>query len=151
MTTQATTGIRRSTLIDAPLEKVFRYYSDPEKLSEVWPSFIEAHDVTRSAEGWPHEFAWTYKMAGVKLEGRTVNVEFEPNRRYVAETKGGIDSRFETTFETQGGKTLVTEDIQYHVPVPLLGRIAERVLAKLNENELATIHANLKARMEAEE
>jgi ligand-binding SRPBCC domain-containing protein len=151
MTTRATTGIQRSTLIDAPLEKVFRYYSDPEKLPEVWPSLIEAHDVTRSADGWPHEFAWTYKMAGMKFEGRTVNVEFEPNRRYVSESKGGIDSRIETTFETRDGKTLVTDDIQYHVPVPLLGRIAERVLAKLNENELATIHANLKARMEAEE
>lgn len=151
MTTQATTGIQRSTVIDAPIERVFRYYSDPEKLPEIWPSFVEARDVTRSADGWPQEFAWTYKMAGMKLEGRTVNVEFEPNRRYVAESKGGIDSRIETTFEAQDGKTRVTDDIQYHVPVPLLGRMAERVLAKLNENELATIHANLKARMEAEE
>jgi hypothetical protein len=44
----------------------------------------------------------------------------------------------------------VSDDIRYHVPVPLLGRIAERVLVKLNENELATIHANLEARMEGE-
>jgi hypothetical protein len=86
----------------------------------------------------------------MKLEGRTVNVEFEPDRRYVSESKGGIDSRIETTFATREGKTLVSDDIRYHVPVPLLGRIAERVLVKLNENELATIHANLEARMEGE-
>jgi hypothetical protein len=29
----------------------------------------------------------------MKLEGRTVNVEFEPDRRYVSESKGGIDSQ----------------------------------------------------------
>jgi ligand-binding SRPBCC domain-containing protein len=148
MTTQATTGIQRSTLIDAPIEKVFAYYSDPTKLVEIWPSLIEVRDLTQSADGWPHSFDWTYKMGGMKFEGHTVNVEFEPNQRYVAESKGGIESRIETTFEHRDGKTLVTDDIQYRVPIPLLGRIAERILAKVNENEVAAIHANLKARME---
>jgi hypothetical protein len=44
----------------------------------------------------------------------------------------------------------VTAHVQYRVPIPLLGRIAERALAKMNENELTVIHANLKARMEGE-
>ena len=148
MTTKEMVGIQQSTLIDAPLEKVFQYYAAPENLPEIWPSLIEVKNVTYAPEGWPQTFDWVYKMAGMKFEGRTENIEFEPNRRYVAESKGGIESTIETTFEEQDGKTLVTDRIQYRVPIPLLGRMAERALEKLNENEVATIHANLKARME---
>lgn len=148
MTTKEMTGLQQSTFIEAPLEKVFQYYADPKNLPEIWSSLIEVKDTTYSPEGWPQNFRWTYKMGGMRFEGSTENIEYEHNRRYLAESKGGIESTIETTFEEQDGKTLVTDRIRYRVPIPLLGRMAERALEKMNENEVATIHANLKARME---
>ncbi len=150
MTTKEMTGIHRSTLIDAPVEKVFTYYSAPENLPEIWPSLLEVKDVQRTPEGWPKTFKWVYKMAGMKFEGSTENTEYEENKRTLTVSKGGIESTIETIYEDQGGKTLVKDHSQYRVPIPLLGKIAERALAKMNENELEVIHKNLKARMEAE-
>jgi hypothetical protein len=40
-------------------------------------------------------------------------------------------------------------EVEYTVPVPLLGKMAEAVIVKLNENEMNVLLANLKARMEA--
>jgi hypothetical protein len=38
---------------------------------------------------------------------------------------------------------------EYKIPVPLLGKVAEAFIVKMNENESDTILANLKARLEA--
>lgn len=148
--TEDQVGIERTTLIDAPVEKVFAYYSDPQNLPEVWPSLLEVTDVERDADGHPRRFGWVYKMAGMRFSGTTENTEFEPNRRYVAESKGGISSTITTVFEAKSGKTELRETVRYSVPVPLLGKVAQRFLEKLNENEVEIIHANLKAKMESE-
>nr|MDQ3399315.1 SRPBCC family protein [Deinococcota bacterium] len=98
MTTKETTGIHRSTLIDAPVERVFAYYSEPENPPEIWPSLIEVKDVTYAPEGWPQRFRWVYKMAGMKFEGNCEHVVFEKNSRIVGHNKGGIESTIEVTF-----------------------------------------------------
>jgi uncharacterized membrane protein len=150
MTTPARIGIEKSIVIDASVDRVFAYYSEPENLPEVWPSMLEVTDVQRADDGHATTFRWVYKMVGMRFVGSSVITAYEKNRRFVTETKGGIESTFETTFEDQDGKTLVREHVQYRVPVPLLGRVAERFLAKSNEHEIETIHKNLKVRMEAE-
>jgi hypothetical protein len=37
----------------------------------------------------------------------------------------------------------------YSIPIPLLGKVAERFLIKMNENEMTIKYNNLKARMES--
>lgn len=143
-------GIEQTTLIDAPLEQVFAYYADPRNLPEIWPSLLEVKDVETDENGNPVSFGWVFKMAGMRFSGQSEVSEFEPNRRYVTESRGGIDSTFVTAFEERGGHTEVHEVVSYRVPIPLVGRVAERFLLKMNENELALMHANLKARLESE-
>jgi hypothetical protein len=45
--------------------------------------------------------------------------------------------------------TQVTFEIEYSIPIPLLGKFAEAFLVKMNEREAETLLANLKARMES--
>lgn len=151
MTTAKKLGIEQSVLIDAPLEKVFAYYAETENLPEIWPSLLEVKEVQRTPEGWVKCFKWVYKMAGMRFEGSSEITVHEPNRRTVAENRGGIESTIETIFEDEGDKTRMTYHVQYRVPIPLLGKVAERFLHKTNENEIEIILANLKARMESGE
>jgi uncharacterized membrane protein len=151
MTTANKLGIEKSVLIDAPLEKVFAYYAEAENLPEIWPSLLEVKDIERAPEGWIKRFKWTYKMAGMRFEGSSEVVVHEKDRRLVTESKGGIESTIENLFEEVDGKTRVTDRTQYRVPIPLLGKVAERFLAKSNEHEAEIILANLKARMESGE
>ncbi len=149
MASEKQASLKRSTLINAPLEKVFAYYSNPENNPEIWPSLIEVKDVERSPEGHPKTWNWVYKMAGMRFNGSAEMTEYLPNKRTVTQSKGGISSTNVITYEKANGGARVTDEVSYHIPIPLLGQIAERVLLRMNENELATIHANLKAKMES--
>ena len=48
-----------------------------------------------------------------------------------------------------GEDTDLTFEVEYKVPVPVLGRLAEKVVVKLNEHEADAVIANLKTQIEA--
>jgi uncharacterized protein YndB with AHSA1/START domain len=141
-------NVERSIVIQAPVEKVFGFAADPSHLPEFWTSMIEVKDIQPLANGG-HRFRWVYQMAGMRFEGTSDDVEYLPNQRMVQKSKGGIDSTITWTFQPEAGGTRVTFLAEYKVPVPLLGRLAEAMIVKVNEHETEALLANLKARMEA--
>jgi uncharacterized protein YndB with AHSA1/START domain len=140
--------VEKTITIDAPVEEIFEYISEPTKLPEIWPSMVEAKDVQRLPNGGT-KFRWVYKMAGVRFEGISEDTEVVPNQRAVSKTKGGIESTITWTFRPEAGGTEVTFESEYTVPVPVLGKVAEAFIVRANEREAELILANLKARMEA--
>jgi uncharacterized membrane protein len=140
--------IERSISINAPVEKVFEYLAQPTNLPEIWPSLIEVKDLKQTPQHVGDTWHWAYKMAGMRFEGDSKISEFVPNKRIVSKGTGGIPSTFVYTFQKENGHTLFREEVEYTVPVPLLGKLAESFVLKLNEREGDTFLANLKARME---
>ena len=134
--------------IDAPIEKVFGYVEDPANVPEYWPSVIEVKDV-ESLPGGGFKYRWVYKMAGVRFEGGTETTDFVVNERTVSENTGGVSGTVTWTYQSEAGKTQVTFEAEYIVNVPLLRKLAESFLVKLNEQEAEDILANVKAKMEA--
>jgi uncharacterized membrane protein len=143
-------SLQRTKEIAAPVEKVFAFYSDPVNGPRVWPSLIEVRNVSYEGDR-PVSYEWSYEMAGVRFDGTGRVTDYEPDRLAAYETHGGIVSRQRRTFEPRGDVTLVHEEVEYEVPVPLVGRLAERVLSRMNEKELEALHANLKLLMEEQE
>jgi uncharacterized protein YndB with AHSA1/START domain len=138
--------IKSSVTINAPVEKVFEY-AKPENLPEIWPSLVEVKNIKELPNGG-YSWDWVYKMAGMKFNGSSVHTEYVVNERTVSESTG-IESTITWTYEPEGGGTKMTTLAEYKIPVPLLGKIAEAFIVKVNENESDTILANLKARLEA--
>jgi ligand-binding SRPBCC domain-containing protein len=136
------------TKINAPVERVFAYISEPTNQVEIWPSLIEVKDVER-LPGGGYSHSWVYKMAGVRMTGSTRTTEFVPNSRFVEVTEGGVSSTITWRFEPEDGGTRLVVETEYTVPVPVLGRMAEALIVKMNQREAELIMANLKARMEA--
>ena len=137
----------KNITIKAPVEKVFSYISEPTSLPEIWPSLVEIKDVKPLPNGG-HSNRWVYKMAGVRLEGSSEDIEFTPNQRLVSKTKGGADSTQTWIFEPEADGTKVTFEVGYTVPIPVLGKLAEAIIVKMNDREGDLILTNLKARME---
>ena len=140
--------LESSVTINAPVEKVFEYASKPENLPEFWPSLIEVSNVKELPNGG-YSYDFVYKIFGMRLTGSIEDTEVVPNERIVSISTGGIESTITWTYEPEGGGTKLTTLVEYKIPVPLLGKIAEAFIIKMNENESDTIMANLKARMEA--
>jgi uncharacterized membrane protein len=109
---------------------------------------VEVKDVQRLPNGGT-SFQWVYKMAGMRFEGTTKDTEYVPNQCVVSKSTGGIESTFIWTFQPEDGGTKLTVEVEYTVPIPLLGKVAEAFIVRQNERELDLVLANLKARMEA--
>lgn len=139
--------ITREILINAPVEKVFEYHSNPMNQPEYWPSMLEVKDIEERPEGG-RNYNWVYKMAGIRLEGSTETTEFVENERIVTKGSGGVESTFVYEYKPEGEGTRLTMEVEYVVPVPVLGKLAEAFILKVNEREADTVLGNLKDRLE---
>ncbi len=138
--------LTKSITINAPVEKVFGYISEPTNLPEIWPSLIEIKNVKHLPDGRTTDY-WTYKMAGIRLKG-TITTEDVENKRVISKTEGGVKSTQIWTFEPEDGGTKATFEVEYIVPIPVLGKLAAVIVVKINEHEGDIVMANLKSRME---
>jgi len=140
--------VEKTITINAPVEKVFDYIDQPTNLPEIWPSLMEIKDVQTLPNGG-HTDRWVYKMAGMRFEGTTEGIEHVTNQRIVSKTKGGVESTQTWVFQPEAGGTKVTFEVEYNIPIPVLGKLAEAIVVKMNDREGDSILANLKTRMEA--
>ena len=101
--------IRRSILVDASLQNVFEYSSDPKNLPECWPSIQEVKNIDGQ-----RSFDFVYKMVGVRLDAHSDILEFERNSRIKIRTSRGIQSVLMYNFQMVGDMTKVTLDIEYN-------------------------------------
>lgn len=138
--------VERTITINAPAEKVFAYIEDPMLMPEWLPGMIEAKDVT--GQGVGTHFCWAYKMSGLRFEGETTVTEHIPNERIVTQSKGGIASTWTWTFQPHDGGTKMSLVLDYTVPIPVLGKLAEALVLRQNEREANQAMANIKAKME---
>jgi uncharacterized membrane protein len=139
--------LERTVTIQAPVEKVYEYMSQPTNLPEIWPNMIEVKDV-KDASMVGGGFNWVFKMAGRRFEGSSEYTKVIPCEHVVTKSTGGISSTFDWTYKHTEEGTQVKVQVEYSVPVPLLGKLAEAFIVKQNEQEMDTLLANLKARME---
>jgi len=139
--------VHKSIEIKAPVKEVFSYIQDPTTTPEWLVGMIEVHNVTGSGVG--RHFDWTYKMAGVPLKGQNTVKEEIPEKRIVVESKGGAESTWTFNFEQRKDVTVLDLDIDYKIPVPVLGKLADKILLKRNERETEMDLVNIKEKLEA--
>jgi len=141
------TTIEKSIYIDAPVERVFEFMTNPENLPAIWPSMVEVSGVERQPSG-AHSFDWVYKMAGLRFHGHADASEVEKNKTVVVRNEKGIPSTFRYRYEAKNGGTQVTMRTEYDIPGKALSKLAEPILTKLNEREADTYLQNAKETLE---
>lgn len=137
--------IDKAVTVNAPIEKIFAYIDDPNNLPEFWPSLMEIKDIQPLRHGG-YSTRWVYKMLGMRFKGTSECTQNFPYQLIASETKGNIKSTIVWTFRSLGEKTKVTLTIKYDIPIPLLGRLAEAIIVRMNEQEGDAIMAYLRAR-----
>lgn len=140
--------LEKSIIVNAPVEKVFAFVDDPSNLPSVWPSLEQITNVERQPSGGASD-DFVYKMGGMRFKGHSEPVEYVPNQRIATRSKTGIENTVRWIFAPADSGTQVTFQAEYTVPVPLLGKIAEAILVRQNEQEAETLLANLKRRLES--
>ena len=139
--------VEATITITAPADKIFTYINERTNLPEIWPSLVEITDMKQLPDGG-RSIRFVYKMAGIRLEGTGQDIENKPDQRIVTKTGGAVESTQTWLFNSAGEKTEVTFKVDYTIPVPVLGKLGEAIIVKINQHEGNAILANLKARME---
>ena len=135
--------VDNEVIIHAPVEKIFRYISQPSNLQQIWPSLVEIKNQKLLPNGG-YSFQWTYKMSGIHFKGTGECIDIIPNIVLVSKNTGAIDSTVRFTFLSKDVQTKVTLSIDYQIPLPLLGHLAETIILKMNDKEAELILDNLR-------
>ena len=138
--------IKESITVAAPVDEVFAYIDEPNNNPEWLVGLIEIHDLTGTGVG--RQFHWTFKMVGLPLHGQSTTTERIPGERLVTESKGGILSTWVGLFEPEGDRTKLTMEVEYTIPIPVLGKLAEKLILKRNARELVMSLENVKEKLE---
>jgi carbon monoxide dehydrogenase subunit G len=139
--------VKRSISIKAPVDKVFAYITEPKNELEWLPSITDVREVT--GEGVDKKWGWTYKMIGMSFKGNSAVTEQVTNEKYVYISTGGIRSTWTFTCKPEGDATTLNLAVEYTIPVPVLGKVAEKLVLSQNEREADLAVANIKNRLES--
>ena len=133
--------LKKSIVINAPAEKVFAYVTEPTTMPDWFPGGVEVRNVMGSGEGQQYE--WTHKYVGILLRGQTTVVEHVPNKRSVHQSIGTISSVWTFSVEPHEEGTTLTIEVEYNIPIPVLGKLAEPFVVKRDTRTLESALANI--------
>jgi len=108
------------------------------------PSVVEVKDIHGQGKGMTYTII--YKVLGIRLTIPCEVTEYIPLKRIIIQSeKMTVGHCFEPT--EKGCR--FSGWCEYEFPIPLIGKIAEPLLKKMNEREWEAVNANLKAKLEA--
>ena len=144
------TTFMRDLLIKASVDRVFEFIADPHNLTEIWPNFIDVTNIKKSKANDGYNYDWTYKMSGVRLEGKAETIDFVQRERLVTKSDKGLQNTITWKFQPSGQETRLTLKFEYEIPKSLLSKVNEKIVTQENEHELSAMLENLKSRVEFE-
>lgn len=114
------------TVIDAPLDETFAFFSDPRNLARITPPDMHFRIVDAPAN-MADDVTIDYRLrvGGLPIGWRTRILKWEPGRRFVDVQERGPYRCWwhEHTFAADGARTLMEDRVWYAPPFGLLGRL----------------------------
>jgi uncharacterized protein YndB with AHSA1/START domain len=136
--------IDKELVIKAPPEKIFDFVIKSSNLTRFWPSLLEITNEKLLPNGG-YCANYKYKMAGTTLKGKSECVEVVPYKWFSVKIDGAVDCTMTWTLQSQDNiqtKVIITMEYQAHFPP--FNRLAENIIAKMNERESEMILDNLR-------
>jgi ligand-binding SRPBCC domain-containing protein len=135
------TNVQYETDINAPVKKVYEYYTNPDNIKEAWPRDIvkESESVSGSKSEEGSEMKVKGQYMGKEEEMRLEVVEKEQNRRLVTRQTEGPFKKWESIqeFEGRGGgnsSTHIRHSVDYELPTT--GKIANTLSGSQADNKI---------------
>jgi uncharacterized membrane protein len=135
------------THIEAPVEKVFNFFKDPNNWQEL-PRADQLTQVNVTDEGVGSSYRVMLPIPGLRIEADGVFTEFIPNQRITDRSSLSLAGTLTFSFEPEGsGMKLTMESHPRSVwRIPPLKQLAEWVMARRHKRYMSA----LKAKMETQ-
>ncbi|HEV8386545.1 MAG TPA: SRPBCC family protein [Nitrososphaera sp.] len=119
------TKVQTEININAPVDRVYEFYTNPDNIKEVWPVVKESGSTTGANNEQGSEMRVADEQIGIRKEMRLQVAEKEQNRRLVTRQTDGPFKRWESVQEFQGdnNRTHVSHIIDFELPTG--GKVAD--------------------------
>ena len=132
------TKVQYQTEINAPIEKVYNYYTNPDNIQEAWPQDIvkESENVSGSKSEEGSEMRVKGEYMGREEEMKLQVVDKEPNRKLVTRPTEGPFRKLESVqeFQGNGNRTHIRHEIEFELPAT--GKIANTISGSQADNKM---------------
>lgn len=126
------TRLEHSIEIEAPIERVYEFWLDPDIHTNFFPSNIQVqkHFNGKPRVGDTYDFSGELAGQGMKLTFKYI--ELEPNVKVVEERVKGDMKRFRDSIvlEKIDHGTRVTDTWEYELPYSVIGKVIDAVKAR---------------------
>jgi len=126
--------------IDAPLDKVFDFFSKPKNLSEITPAKLGFNILTPSPIKMEKGtlIDYTIKLAGIPLRWRSLITEYDPPKKFVDEQLNGPYSYWHHThsFRAVNSGVEMNDVVRYAIPMGIIGRFMHAIWIKRDLNKI---------------
>jgi ligand-binding SRPBCC domain-containing protein len=126
--------LARSQLVPRPISEVFAFFADARNLEVITPPFLRFSILTPMPIEIRTGSQLDYRLSlfGVPLSWRTRITDWQPNARFVDEQESGPYALWRHTheFEVNGDSTIMTDLVQYSLPMGPLGTLAHRLFVR---------------------
>jgi len=133
------TNVQYETDINAPVEKVYEYYTNPDNIKEAWPRDIvkESESVSGSKSEEGSEMKVKGQYMGKEEEMILEVADKEQNRRLVTRQTEGPFKKWESIQEFQANgnsSTHIRHSVDYELPTT--GKIANTLSGSQADNKI---------------
>ncbi|MDA8171795.1 MAG: SRPBCC family protein [Nitrospiraceae bacterium] len=139
--------LKKSILINAPLDKVYTLARDPKRWASWWVGLSEPEKITGDG-GAGTVVEQSYLLMGLRfpVPTRVLEDRIGPEGAFwKCKMEGPLAGEQTWTFIPKGNDTEVTAEMEYTVPGKLLGKIADRlIIERMMERNIGNTLENLK-------
>jgi carbon monoxide dehydrogenase subunit G len=140
---------RDSRRIDADVDTVFAFMDDPRNHAAVTPRLTDVRDVERLEHGGKR-LSYTYRMAGIGIDGELVQTVHDPPERMRFELRGRLEGTIDLAFTPVEDGTKLTYAAEYDLPDTVLTSLGAPVISRFNERQLRATLRNVAERFETD-
>jgi len=141
-------NVKLSIKINAPVQKVFDFLTNPNNIPLVLPGLIENTNIPQLPLKAGDKFDFKYKMIGVVVEGVTVVDKIESPASYHFSTSAGLVSHWREQFSPEGDATKIILEVDYDTPKSVTDKIIIGVARKFNLKEAERYLQNIQLALE---
>ncbi len=143
------TKLDTSVVINRPIEEVFAFATDLEKMTQWMSELVEAKQTSEGPVGVGTTFSAVASPLGRRVESTQEVVAYQLNSKYAIKSASGpVASEDGYTFESVAGGTKVTRVAEAEMSG--FFRLAEPLVVRMMRRQFETNFANLKDLLEAQ-
>lgn len=132
--------LHREQWIARPIDEVFAFFADAQNLEKITPHWLGFKILSMSTNSISEGTVIRYRLRlnGIPISWRTDICEWNPPHCFVDEQTEGPYKRWRHThrFEAHGGRTKMIDEVQYSLPLGVLGRIVHALKLRGDVNRI---------------